>query len=184
MKKLLQGYSDVVILGLLVLALVYLCWDSKLPRMYNDKQHDLLEVEVMPTSTPEPEPTEVRFTSHHIGDYSGSGDTTASGLTVDDFEVNAEGWYTYNGKVVLASATYGCMMATTGACGQYMELPDGYSIHELFDEVVIYLNGTSYTGIILDACGASFWDEPLQRYDIFVVSKDHMTDQSGYILKE
>lgn len=186
MKKLLDSHADLIILGVLVLALAFIYWDTKLPRLYKDEQHKLLSV-VEPTPTPQPEPIDVRFTSYHIGDYSGSTDTTASGLTINDFEVNDFGWYTYQGKVVLAAATYGCLRATTGACGQYMSLPEGYSIHELFDEVTMYLNGTSYQGIVLDACGYCMRmnpNEELQRYDIFVSEVKYVADTQGYILVE
>lgn len=36
--------------------------------------------------------------------------------------------------------------------------------------------------IVLDHCGASFWDEANQRYDVFVVDEDHVLDTSGKVL--
>lgn len=127
------------------------------------------------------EPKEVRFTSYWVNDRTGSGDCTSSGLCIDDFDVNQHGWFTYQGKVVLASATYKCFYEETGACGKYNSLPDGYNIHNLHDELTIFIDGEMHDAIILDSCGASFWKEERQRYDIFVSNEESMKDGTGYI---
>lgn len=116
---------------------------------------------------------EVNFTSYYVGDECESYDMTGSGLNSSNFNINENGWYTYNGKVVIATATYECMNNTYGVCGNYNSLPDGYSIFSYFDEVVIAVNGVEYEAIVLDSCGASFWDEDYQRFDIYVSSKDY-----------
>lgn len=103
--------------------------------------------------------TDVYFTNYHYGDGS-SGDTTASGLQIKDFEVNEENMYTFNGRVVVATANM-------------FRLPrgivEGYNSHELFEEFTIRLNDKEYPAIVLDVCGACYgmFDEYLQRYDIF-----------------
>jgi len=102
---------------------------------------------------------DVYFTNYHLGDGS-SGTTTASGLQIKDFEVNDDGMYTYDGKVVVATANM-----TRLPRG----IAEGYRSHELYEEFTIRLNGKEYTGVVLDICGSCFYTEGefLQRYDIF-----------------
>lgn len=105
---------------------------------------------------------DVYFTNYHLGDGS-SGTTTASGLQIKDFEVNDDGMYTYDGKVVVATANM-----TRLPRG----IAEGYKSHELFEEFTIRLNDKDYQAIVLDVCGACYYMESefLQRYDIFVTS--------------
>ncbi len=124
----------------------------------------------------------VRFTSYYEGDSTRSGRGTSSGLTIADFKVNDRGWYTYQNRVVLGAATTLCLEIDTGACGQYNDLPNDYQIHELFDELQISIDGVIYDAIVLDSCGASFWNEDLQRYDIFVSDQKSVTDTVGFIM--
>lgn len=104
---------------------------------------------------------DVYFTNYHLGDGS-SGTTTASGKKISDFQVNEEGMYTYQGKVVIATAN------TTRL---KWELKEGYSSHELYEEFIIRLNGKEYVGVVLDVCGSCYGviGESIQRYDIFAV---------------
>lgn len=106
--------------------------------------------------------TDVYFTNYHLGDGS-SGTTTASGLQIKDFEVNEDGMYTYDGKVVVATANM-----TRLPRG----IAEGYRSHELYEELSIRLNDKDYKAIVLDVCGACYYMEGefLQRYDIFVTS--------------
>ena len=124
---------------------------------------------------------DVRFTSYYTGDSSGSGNKTASGLSVEDFDINENGWYLYEGKVVVATATEECLESNSGACRKYSQLPAGYQLHNLYDELTLIIDGIDYPAIVLDHCGASFWDEERQRYDIYVVDKDHVIDKSGKV---
>lgn len=105
---------------------------------------------------------DVYFTNYHLGDGS-SGTTTASGLQIKDFEVNEENMYTYDGKVVVATANM-----TRLPRG----IAEGYRSHELYEEFTIRLNDKDYQAIVLDVCGACYYMEGefLQRYDIFVTS--------------
>ena len=105
---------------------------------------------------------DVYFTNYHLG-VGSSGITTASGLQIKDFEINEYNMYTYDGKVVVATANM-------------IRLPrgivEGYNSHELFEEFTIRLNDKEYPAIVLDVCGACYgmFDEQLQRYDIFTTS--------------
>ncbi len=138
------------------------------------------EVAIPSSSLIEEKRNAVRFTSYWVGDGS-SADTTSSGLNSKDFEVNENGWYTYQNKVVLAAATDICLEAKTGACGKYNELPEGYNLHSLYDELTIYVDEVAYDAIILDSCGASFWQEEYQRYDLYISSDKYLTDIKGYV---
>ncbi|MFR5598917.1 MAG: hypothetical protein ACLTJB_04310 [Holdemania filiformis] len=123
---------------------------------------------------------DVRFTS--FWPEESSGNKTASGLGIEDFGLNAQGWFTYQDKVVVASATEECLESNAGACRKYSKLPDGYQLHRLFDELTLLVDGVEYPAIILDHCGASFWDEQQQRYDIYVVDEDHLIDGPGQVV--
>jgi len=102
---------------------------------------------------------DVYFTNYHLGDGS-SGTTTASGLRILDFDVNDDGMYTYDGKVVVATANMTRLQRG---------INEGYKSHELYEEFMIRLNDKEYQAIVLDICGACYgmFDEFLQRYDIF-----------------
>lgn len=130
---------------------------------YSRLLHPVIEVEVLDVEeVTHVKTTDVYFTNYHLGDGS-SGTTTASGLQTKDFEVNDDGMYTYDGKVVVATANM-----TRLPRG----IAEGYRSHELYEEFMIRLNGKEYQAITLDVCGSCFYTEGefLQRYDIFTTS--------------
>ena len=90
-------------------------------------------------------------------------DITASGHTSKDFKVNELGMYTYEGKIVLATAN---------SSRWDRSLKSGYNSHELYDLIDFELNGNMFAGIVLDVCGAcqGLENEELQRYDIYTTS--------------
>lgn len=104
----------------------------------------------------------VIFTNYYEDDSDGSKNVTASGHSTNDFMLNSEGMYLYQGKVVLATAN------TTR---WNRELKEGYVSHELYDELEITVGSYTYDAIVLDVCGAchGWQNEALQRYDIFTV---------------
>lgn len=123
----------------------------------------------------------VRFTNYYNGDGS-SGTRTGSGLTTADFKVNEKGFYTYGGKVVIATATWECINSEVGACKQYNSVPRGFEVYSYFDETEIIVDGITYQAIVLDSCGGSYWDEDLQRIDIFIANEEHaFGSKVGYI---
>lgn len=129
---------------------------------YSRLLHPVVEVEALETNPLKIEQvstTDVYFTNYHLGDGS-SGTTTASGLQIKDFEVNEDAMYTYDGKVVVATANM-----TRLPRG----MAEGYRSHELYEEFSIRLNDKDYQAIVLDVCGSCFYTEGefLQRYDIF-----------------
>ena len=105
--------------------------------------------------------TDIIITNYYHGDGS-SGTVTASGKKISDFEVNEQGYYTYEGYVVIATAN------TTRL---KWELQDGYRTHELYEIFTIEIDGQHYQSIVLDVCGSCFGvkGESAQRYDIFTV---------------
>lgn len=116
---------------------------------------------------------EVMFTSYYPDDPTGSGSTTGSGLSTLDFDINELGWYTYQGRVVVATATYECFNSSDGACAAYNSLPEGYHIKTYGSTLTIVLDGIQYDAIVLDSCGASFWEEDYQHIDIYVSAPEY-----------
>lgn len=109
-----------------------------------------------------------RLTSFYTDDGYGTGSCTGSGLCTRHFKVNDKGWYTHNGKLVLAAAT------------PYLQKKFGYKPGKAYfrynDEVMVTIDGVKYPGIILDTCGACYKDE---RIDLFVKDKASVVDR-GY----
>lgn len=115
-------------------------------------------LEVAQTTFKEP----VLFTNYGTWDNE-SKDITASGHSSKDFEINELGMYTYEGKIVLATAN-------TSRWNR--SLKSGYNSHELYDLIDFELNGNMFAGIVLDVCGAcqGLDNEEIQRYDIYTTS--------------
>jgi hypothetical protein len=123
----------------------------------------------------------IRLTYYYPNDPTGSTETTASGLDIEDFNLNEKGWYTYNDKVVIAAAINRCTLSTTGICSNYNVIPNNYNQFNIYDEVSIMVENIEYPAIILDICGASYWKEEYQRYDIFVKNKNFPVDSLGIL---
>jgi hypothetical protein len=126
-------------------------------------------------------PQPARFTSYYTGDATGSSSCTASGLCTKDFEIDAQGRYTYHGDLVMATAVASCTASREGVCGQYNSLPSGYRQYHLKDRITFVMDGKTCHGIVLDICGACYWPEEKQRYDIFVSGRAAAADLSGTV---
>ena len=114
---------------------------------------------------------DITLTRYYPNDSTGSDKCTATKCT-SDFEVNDKGWFTYQGKVVMATATYACQKYCKNRA-KYGPLPSDYRIYNFYDEIQFELEGAKYTGIVLDSCGACMWNingEKIQRYDIYTPS--------------
>lgn len=101
---------------------------------------------------------ETRMTSFWADDGSGTGECTGSGLCSWDFGVDEHGWYTYNGKLVVATAT-------TYLANQGWAVADGVHLYKYYEELVLTIDGVEYDAIILDSCGSSMKTD---RVDLFV----------------
>ena len=101
-----------------------------------------------------------RITSYWVNDDCNSEDMTASGKNSKDFQLNEKGWYTWNGKLVIATAS-----ARLGKTNQ--------KTYKLYEELTLIINGERYNAIVLDVCGACMRDN---RIDLYVKDKAHMID--------
>lgn len=95
-----------------------------------------------------------------------SSDCTGSGLCSWDFGINENGWYTYNGKLVVATATQ--YLANQG-----WYLADGVHTYRYYDEITLVIDGVEYQAIVLDSCGSSMRTD---RIDLFVTGADTVKD--------
>lgn len=109
---------------------------------------------------------ETRMTSYYPGDDCKSGTVTGSGKSIKDFEVNEYGWYTYNGKLVVATATK--YLLNYG-----FTLSEGVHTYKYWEEITIEIDGVRYEAIVLDSCGHAMHSD---RIDLFVSNKDSVKD--------
>lgn len=99
-----------------------------------------------------------RMTSFWSNDGYGTGECTGSGKCSWDFGVNDKGWYTYNGKLVVATAT-------TYLANKGWYVAPGVHLYKYWEELVLTIDGVEYDAIILDSCGSSMKTD---RIDLFV----------------
>lgn len=127
-------------------------------------------VEVMQEEPIEEEVEEVfyetRMTSYYPGDDCKSGTVTGSGKSIKDFEVNEYGWYTYNGKLVIATATK--YLLNYG-----FTLSEGVHTYKYWEEITIEIDGVRYEAIVLDSCGHAMHSD---RIDLFVSNSKSVKD--------
>lgn len=101
------------------------------------------------------------YTTRMTSYYPEEGETmTASGLGINNFQVNNKGWFTYNGKLVVATASN--RLGSTNM-----------RTYNLYDEVMLNIEGIDYDAIVLDVCGACQRDN---RIDLFVSSRIYAKD--------
>lgn len=132
-----------------------------------------LVIAEQPNEVVEEEPEEVeevfyetRMTSYYPGDDCKSGTVTGSGKSIKDFEVNEYGWYTYNGKLVIATATK--YLLNYG-----FTLSEGVHTYKYWDEIIIEIDGVRYEAIVLDSCGHAMHSD---RIDLFVSNSKSVKD--------
>lgn len=122
-----------------------------------------------------PRSKQYRLTSY----YPEEGETcTGSGKCINNFQVNSKGWYTYNGKLVIAAATQECLRSHYGACNKWNTAKAGRKYFRYYEEIKIVIDGTTYDAIVLDSCGASMYLTE-DRIDLFVSSSSYAIDR-GY----
>ena len=113
-----------------------------------------------------------RMTSYYSGE-AGSGVCTGSGLCINDFQVNDKGWYTYQEKLVVATATpyllkYG------------FTLYEGVHTYRYGDEITLNIDGVDYQAVVRDSCGNCM---RTGRIDLFVSNANSVKD-TQIIVKE
>jgi hypothetical protein len=135
-------------------------------------QTTTLEMEVKQIAGKPKEISVYRLTYYHDGDNYGSGTCTASGICTNRFQVNEKGWYTYKGKLVVATAVE-----------RYIPLSrygyrENITYRHIYDEIDIMIDGTWYKAIVLDICGKCH-DEA--RIDLFI--KENGIDRKEVYVK-
>lgn len=111
----------------------------------------------------------VRFTNYYPGDALNSTSSISHpSLTMGDMYAGKYGFMYYNGMVAVATATYGCLNSSSDECQIGNHLPSGYSVFQEGDTFTMIVNGEELPAIVIDACGACFWDEDKQRVDVLV----------------
>lgn len=83
--------------------------------------------------------------------------------------MNEKGWYTYQGKVVVATATPYLL-------NHGWSRKDGITYYKYYDTLTLVINGVSYEAIVLDSCGACMKSKII---DIFVTGPKSVV--GGYI---
>ena len=113
------------------------------------------------------EPILDSYTTRMTSYYPEEGETTTgSGLGINDFGVNENGWFTYQGKLVVATAT-------TYLANQGWSVGNGVHLYRYYEELVLTIDGVDYDAIILDSCGSSMTTD---RVDLFVSSVVYTKD--------
>lgn len=107
-----------------------------------------------------------RMTSFYANDGYGTGSCTGSGLCEWDFQVNQYGWYTYQGKLVVATAT-------TYLANQGWRVNQGVHLYKYYEELVLTIDSVEYNAIILDSCGNCMKTD---RIDLFVSNVQSIKD--------
>lgn len=98
---------------------------------------------------------------------------TGCGLGIEDFGVNEYGWYTYNGQLVVATATN--YLLNYG-----WKYQDGVRLYNYYDNLILNIDGVDYEAIVLDSCGICM---TTGRVDLFVIDQDAVID-TFIIVKE
>lgn len=125
------------------------------PVIVEEQQEEIVE-EVIEKVVEEPEYSyTTRMTSYYPEEDT---DCTGSGLCSWDFETNEFGWYTYQGKLVVATATMYLL-------NEGFTLYEGVHTYKYGDEITLTIDGVDYQAIVLDSCGNCCKTD---RIDLFV----------------
>lgn len=140
--------------------------EEQTPNVGKEIEEQVIEQEMEEISSIEQEETKIeenssyttRMTSYYPNDGPGTGSITGSGLGPSNFEVNDKGWYTYQGKLVIATAT-DYLISRFG-------LADGVHTYKYYNELVLNIDGIDYQAVVLDSCGNCM---RTGRIDLFVL---------------
>lgn len=131
-------------------------------KLYNEKQNNIINFSYS-----------TRMTSYYSNDGYETGICTGSGLCINDFQVNDKGWYTYNKKLVIATATN--YLINYG-----FNLANNVKTYKYYDEIIINIDSIDYEAIVLDSCGNCM---QTGRIDLFVSNSNNIKD-TQIIVKE
>jgi len=163
------------IIGVIILELVLIAYMSIQVEIVKSKPDPIvLGINVTSEIKGKPKPVvrqsnsyRTRMTSFWVGDDCNSEDMTASGKSSKDFGINEHGWYTWNGMLVIATASH-----RLGNTNQ--------RTYNLYDQVTLVINGVSYKAVVLDVCGFCQIDN---RIDLFVKDRASAIDTNVEIRK-
>lgn len=112
-----------------------------------------------------------KYTTRMTSYYPEEGETTTgSGLGPNNFEVNDKGWFTYQGKLVVATAT-------TYLANQGWYVGNGVHLRKYYNEITLTIDGVDYRAIVLDSCGNCMRTDRVDLYVSSVVyAKDTMIE--------
>lgn len=163
--------NKLLIIGLAVLsALPSTIESKKVNKIKVDEniiKQETKQEEVIKEVVEEPESSyTTRMTSYWADDGYGTGNCTGSGLCSWDFEVNDKGWYTYQGKLVVATAT-------TYLANQGWYVGNGVHLRKYYNEITLTIDGVDYKAIVLDSCGNCMKTD---RVDLYVSSVIYAKD--------
>lgn len=123
--------------------------------------------------------TGYRITSYYPGDNCASTAKTGSGKSTKDFKtmkIGNKSVYTYNGKIVVATATK--ELLNTGYSVRGAQNKQDKHYFKYYDTLTLTIDGKQYEAIVLDSCGAAMW-QGYYRVDIFVPSSSDVIDRSN-----
>ena len=149
--------NKLLIIGLAVLSALPSTIESKKVNKIKVDENIIKQEEVIKEVVEDNSYT-TRMTSYWADDGYGTGNCTGSGLCSWDFEVNDKGWYTYQGKLVVATAT-------TYLANQGWYLADGVHTYKYGDEITLTIDGVDYQAVVRDSCGNCMKTD---RIDLFV----------------
>jgi len=101
-----------------------------------------------------------RMTSFWPAENDWENKCTASGLCMDHMTENEYGWYMYQGKLAIATAS-----TRLGNSSQ--------KTYKLYQEVKLVIYGKTYPAIVIDVCGAC---QKYNRIDLYVKDGAHSID--------
>lgn len=169
-------YLDRILLALLILGLLISIpfkKEKKTITLNSEVTYLMTSYHKVPKVTEEPKKetkvnhtTNYRMTYYYPGDATQSGSCTASGKCAKDFEINEKGWYTYKGKLVVATAH-----SSLKKWESYKNSTQ--QTYKLYDELTLTIQGKDYEAIVLDKCGACMKSA---KIDLFVKDKSHGLD--------
>jgi hypothetical protein len=145
------------------------------PLTENAQKNETLSIISQTQEVKEVVKSKYRLTHYFTGDPYGSGTCTASGLCIRHFKTNSKGWYTYQGKLVIATATYSYINKSKYGFQKHI------TYRNLFDELTLEIDGVEYEAIVLDICGYAHKE---QRIDLFVSNKQSGIDRKVIYVSE
>lgn len=181
MKKYYDVWICAIVLVLSIMFLLYFAFKPKQVVTASVDEPVLMPFEV--SIEEEPEVLPVVFTNYYSGDATGSTkctgavDSLGNRMCTNMFKVNEQGWYTYDGHVVVATATTHCLKSNKFGCEYYDSVPEGIPVFKYWDTFRFEYEGRYYDAVVLDSCGACHVynksDKGLPRMDIYISSKKH-----------